>query len=161
MLPDRWRAYSGEPRVACLNAPDGAGCSLTQKTDSPIRGEKCLNAPDGAGCSLTGGKVKKGAADAFGLNAPDGAGCSLTPRRVERQLTCANVTPDRQWPNRGPPANEHEPSLGDFSLGTQGSPPTSESAPSLPDSNHFPTKSRCQHLRKCCADHPEGCKVSL
>ena len=37
----------------------------------------------------------------MGLNAPDGAGCSLTPRRVERQLTCANATPDRQWPNRG------------------------------------------------------------
>ena len=36
------------------------------------------------------------------LNAPDGAGCSLTPRRVERQLTCTNATPDRQWPNREP-----------------------------------------------------------
>ena len=36
------------------------------------------------------------------LNAPDGAGCSLTPRRVERQMTCTNATPDRQWPNREP-----------------------------------------------------------
>ena len=38
--------------------------------------------------------------EVLSLNAPDGAGCSLTPRRVERQLTCTNATPDRQWPNR-------------------------------------------------------------
>ena len=63
-----------------LNAPDGAGCSLTDKSWVVLgryNGEPCLNAPDGAGCSLT-------------------------PRRVERQLTCTNVTPDRQWPNREP-----------------------------------------------------------
>ena len=63
----------------------------------------CLNAPDGAGCSLTA-PVKQLLWELgfTRLNAPDGAGCSLTPRRAERQLSCANATPDRQWPNREP-----------------------------------------------------------
>ena len=61
-----------------------------------------LNAPDGAGCSLMCATRYGIPASDFGLNAPDGAGCSLIPRRVERQMTCTNATPDRQWPNREP-----------------------------------------------------------
>ena len=61
-----------------------------------------LNAPDGAGCSLTRRWARLQTTRLLCLNAPDGAGCSLTPRRVERQMTCTNATPDRQWPNREP-----------------------------------------------------------
>jgi len=72
---------------------------------------------------------------------------------------------NRSWPAQtphriasgrtgSPPASEHRLILGDFSLRTQGSPPTPESAPSLPLSNHFPTKSRRWHPRKCCTSHP-------
>ena len=38
----------------------------------------CLNAPDGAGCSLTFKDALERAHSQFRLNAPDGAGCSLT-----------------------------------------------------------------------------------
>ena len=37
-----------------------------------------LNAPDGAGCSLTIRLVREFRSDPRRLNAPDGAGCSLT-----------------------------------------------------------------------------------
>ena len=64
--------------ITCLNAPDGAGCSLTRER-RPVepQARARLNAPDGAGCSLTmtWDATMKNVA---GLNAPDGAGCSLT-----------------------------------------------------------------------------------
>ena len=61
-----------------LNAPDGAGCSLTEVAEHlSEQGYTCLNAPDGAGCSLTINTIVP-AAVMLSLNAPDGAGCSLT-----------------------------------------------------------------------------------
>ena len=71
-------------RALCLNAPDGAGCSLTEEVllpDDAVRARR-LNAPDGAGCSLTPTARTARAPGTSRLNA-DGAGCSLTgaPKR--------------------------------------------------------------------------------
>ena len=63
---------------AGLNAPDGAGCSLTRRGLHRHVGNLAgLNAPDGAGCSLTS-QWKQGEVLVDRLNAPGGAGCSLT-----------------------------------------------------------------------------------
>ena len=43
-----------------LNAPDGAGCSLTRRSDQREAHWNGLNAPDGAGCSLTQQAVIRG-----------------------------------------------------------------------------------------------------
>ena len=68
--------------MRCLNAPDGAGCSLTGFTRfHEVTSLSRLNAPDGAGCSLTEQPLGVAAPEP-GLNAPDGAGCSLTHGRV-------------------------------------------------------------------------------
>ena len=70
-----------------LNAPDGAGCSLTSggvQEHAHIRSG--LNAPDGAGCSLTTGSGIVVRAASARLNAPDGAGCSLTAEQSQAIL---------------------------------------------------------------------------
>ena len=64
--------------IVCLNAPDGAGCSLTGMRPVFETFSWRLNAPDGAGCSLTVGTCFGIRFSVDGLNAPDGAGCSLT-----------------------------------------------------------------------------------
>ena len=73
-----------------LNAPDGAGCSLTVLTGlTRMAGSTSLNAPDGAGCSLTRFRRVEPHPGLVGLNAPDGAGCSLT--RSQREDTCCGA----------------------------------------------------------------------
>ena len=79
MLPDSASAWGARWRSSTrLNAPDGAGCSLTIIANAVIKAKlNGLNAPDGAGCSLTRRSDQR-EAHWNGLNAPDGAGCSLT-----------------------------------------------------------------------------------
>ena len=49
-------------RHPCLNAPDGAGCSLTGRSGrGKTTAVQRLNAPDGAGCSLTEDLMSKAA----------------------------------------------------------------------------------------------------
>ena len=56
MLPDAEKSEGGQPDVSRLNAPDGAGCSLTGGHHAlQLANARRLNAPDGAGCSLTVG----------------------------------------------------------------------------------------------------------
>ena len=54
VFPDcGWIRTSNRP-ITSLDAPDGAGCSLTSSTWAPDPDpDGGLNAPDGAGCPLT------------------------------------------------------------------------------------------------------------
>ena len=78
VLPDAAPASSSSPTPTGLNAPDGAGCSLTPHHVHAARARaRRLNAPDGAGRSLTS-RPRCSRIRLACLNAPGGAGCSLT-----------------------------------------------------------------------------------
>ena len=87
-----------------LNAPSGAGCSLTTRsTRSRSLRPSCLNAPSGAGCSLTV-CVAGVSPITRRLNAPSGAGCSLTPAsgsRVVATFPGAGSPPALRGPSGG------------------------------------------------------------
>ena len=77
MVPDA-RCGPRWPCTACLNAPSGAGCSLTGRPRRRRMRAASLNAPSGAGCSLTRHWFHVRLYVRPCLNAPSGAGCSLT-----------------------------------------------------------------------------------
>ncbi len=103
VVPDRPCPRVDAPGRGGLNAPSGAGCSLTSSTSRRVRGGVRLNAPSGAGCSLTS-PLPASSSGSSGLNAPSGAGCSLTPapgRRVVATFPGAGSPPALRGPSGG------------------------------------------------------------